>query len=211
MSEISAADSASPGRKTGGKPAKPVAKKAAKPTKPSGRFVPLVKNPKQRSTALSPDATQQEIDAMRALKRRPKPGRNGPSVDERIQSQGGVDWVLEQVVSGQSLQNIAALADVSIGSLVNWLSRDAERERLVLDARRRMAVLWDEQALALIESAKTPLELQRAQQMAWHLRWRASKMAPRVYGDKVQQEVTGAGGGPIAVQIEFVQPPPRQE
>ena len=81
----------------------------------------------------------------------------------------------------------------------------------MLEARRRMAVLWDEQAFALIESAQTPLELQRAQQMAWHLRWRASKMAPRVYGDKMQQEVTGAGGGPIAVQIEFVQPPPRQE
>lgn len=207
MSEISAADSASPGRKTGGKPSK----KSAKPTKMPGRFVPLVDSPKQRSTALPPDATQQEIDAMRALKRRPKPGRNGPSVDERLQAQGGVDWVLEQVVSGQSLQNIAALADVSIGSLVNWLSRDAERERLVLEARRRMAVLWDEQAFALIESAQTPLELQRAQQMAWHLRWRASKMAPRVYGDKMQQEVTGAGGGPIAVQIEFVQPPPRQE
>ena len=59
MSEISAADSASPGRKTGGKPSK----KSAKPTKMPGRFVPLVDNPKQRSTALPPDATQQEIDA----------------------------------------------------------------------------------------------------------------------------------------------------
>lgn len=207
MSETVAKESDKPPRKRAAAQtsAKAPAKKAA------GRFVPLVESPKQRSTALAPDATQQEIDAMRALKRRPKPGRNGPSVDERLQAQGGVDWVLEQVVSGQSLQNIAALADVSIGSLVNWLSRDAERERLVLEARRRMAVLWDEQAFALIESAQTPLELQRAQQMAWHLRWRASKMAPRVYGDKVQQEVTGAGGGPIAVQIEFVQPPPRQE
>lgn len=176
MSEIPAADSASPGRKkaatkapakkAGGKLAKPAAKAAAKPKKPVGRFVPMVESPKQRATSLSPEATQQEIDEMRALKRRPKPGRNGSSVDERLQAKGGVDWVLDQVVSGQSLQNIAALADVSIGSLVNWLSRDAERERLVLDARRRMAVLWDEQALALIESAQSPLELQRAQQMA---------------------------------------------
>lgn len=207
MSETAAKESDKPPRKRAA--AKTSAKAPAK--KAAGRFVPLAESPKQRSTALPPDATQQEIDAMRALKRRPKPGHAGPSVDERLQAMGGDAWVLEQVLSGQSLQNIAGMANVSIGSLVNWLTLDAERERAVLDARRRMAILWDEQAMAQIEAASSVLELQRAQQMAAHLRWRASKMAPRVYGDKVQQEVTGAGGGPIAVQIEFVQPPPRQE
>lgn len=31
------------------------------------------------------------------------------------------------------------------------------------------------------------------------LKWKLSKMLPRVYGDKVTQEHTGAGGGPIAL------------
>ena len=124
-----------------------------------------------------------------------------------MQAQGGLAWVLEQILSGQSLRNISGLANVSLGGLVEWLTKDPERERAVLDARRRMALLWDEQALDVIAQAQTPVELQRAQQMAAHLRWRAARMAPRVYGDKVQQEVTGADGGPIAVRVEFVNSP----
>jgi hypothetical protein len=31
------------------------------------------------------------------------------------------------------------------------------------------------------------------------LKWKLSKMLPKVYGDKVTQEVTGAGGGPLQV------------
>ena len=37
-------------------------------------------------------------------------------------------------------------------------------------------------------------------------KWLMSKLAPKTYGDKVQQEVTGANGGPIqaSVLVEFV-------
>lgn len=44
-------------------------------------------------------------------------------------------------------------------------------------------------------------------------RWLASKMAPKKYGDKVQTELSGPGGGAIAVQstVTFVQPPQRNE
>ena len=31
------------------------------------------------------------------------------------------------------------------------------------------------------------------------LKWKLSKMLPKVYGDKVTQEHTGAGGGPITL------------
>ena len=44
-------------------------------------------------------------------------------------------------------------------------------------------------------------------------RWLASKMAPKKYGDKVQAELTGAGGGAIQVAstVTFVMPPQRDE
>jgi len=32
-------------------------------------------------------------------------------------------------------------------------------------------------------------------------KWLASKMAPKKYGDKIQQEVSGADGGPLVVEI----------
>ena len=44
-------------------------------------------------------------------------------------------------------------------------------------------------------------------------RWLASKMAPKKYGDKVQAELTGAGGGAIQVAstVTFVMPPQHDE
>ena len=44
-------------------------------------------------------------------------------------------------------------------------------------------------------------------------KWLASKMAPKKYGDKVQTELTGPGGGAIAVQstVTFVHSPRREE
>ena len=38
-------------------------------------------------------------------------------------------------------------------------------------------------------------------------KWLAAKLLPKVYGDKVQQEVSGPEGGPLQadVRIEFVQ------
>lgn len=44
-------------------------------------------------------------------------------------------------------------------------------------------------------------------------KWLMGKLKPRKYGDKVQTELTGPGGGAIAVQstVTFVQPPQRDE
>lgn len=38
-------------------------------------------------------------------------------------------------------------------------------------------------------------------------KWAASKLKPRSYGDKIQQEVTGAGGGPLQVKADVTLSP----
>jgi len=63
----------------------------------------------------------------------------------------------------------------------------------------RSARFWDEKAARVIEAAPDKFELERARELAHHYRWRAKAIAPRDYGDKVTQEHTGAGGGPIAI------------
>lgn len=44
-------------------------------------------------------------------------------------------------------------------------------------------------------------------------KWLASKMAPKKYGEKVQNELTGPDGGALQVAstVTFVRPPPRRE
>lgn len=39
------------------------------------------------------------------------------------------------------------------------------------------------------------------------LKWIMSKIAPKNYGDKVQQEITGADGGPVAITVIRGNPP----
>lgn len=50
--------------------------------------------------------------------------------------------------------------------------------------------------------------IQRAKLRVDARKWVASKLFPRKYGDKVQQEVTGAQGGPVefAVTVNLVRP-----
>ena len=113
----------------------------------------------------------------------------------------GIDAICEHIGDGKSLTSIAREADVSIGSLTAWLNADAERSARAREVRADTARLWDEKAEEEIRRATDPFELGIARELAHHYRWRAAKIAPREYGDKLQSEVTGADGAPFAIQI----------
>lgn len=38
------------------------------------------------------------------------------------------------------------------------------------------------------------------------LKWTASKLAPKKYGDKVTQELTGPGGSELGITVNFIKP-----
>ena len=123
------------------------------------------------------------------------------------------DGVTERLSTGVTLTQIAKDAGVSIGFLLQWIAADENRSARAREARAQAAKLWDEKALDVIEQAADPFELQRARELAQHYRWRASKAAPKDYGDKMTQEVTGANGGALQVAstVTFVRPPVRNE
>ena len=112
----------------------------------------------------------------------------------------GIDALAQKIADGMSMTGIAAEVGVSIGTLLVWVDQDPERSARAREARIMSARIWDERAEAGIESASDPFELSRAKELAHHYRWRASKIAPREYGDKVSAEVTGADGGPVQIE-----------
>lgn len=57
-----------------------------------------------------------------------------------------------------------------------------------------MALHWDERAEAAISAASDEFELRKAKEISHHYRWRASKIAPKDYGDKQQVEHSGKVG-----------------
>lgn len=98
----------------------------------------------------------------------------------------GIDALCEAVCSAASLTGIANELGVSIGALLNWIDAEDERSARVREARASMAKVWDEKAEDEIRWAKDEFNLKKARELAQHYRWRASKIAPRDYGDRVE-------------------------
>jgi transposase len=112
----------------------------------------------------------------------------------------GIDTICERIHEGDFLRDIAIRIGVSIGSLSAWLAADPERSARAREARRATAQLWEEKAAQVIEDAEDAFELAKARELAHQYRWKASKMNPREYGDKL--ELAGDKESPLTVVIQ---------
>jgi len=99
-----------------------------------------------------------------------------------------IDEVCQMLESAHTQREIAAEFNLHPSSLTRWLA-DPQRSARAKESRAAAAVLWDERAQEAIEDAGDPFELAKAKELAHHYRWRASKIAPKEYGDKQQVDV----------------------
>jgi hypothetical protein len=111
----------------------------------------------------------------------------------------GLDAICERIIGGETLTSIAKSVGCTAGQIVTWVAKDEERLARTREARAHAAKLWDEKAERAIEDASDPFELSRAKELAHHYRWRASKAAPKDYGDK--QQIVGDASAPLQVVI----------
>jgi hypothetical protein len=105
---------------------------------------------------------------------------------------------------GLTLTHVADSVGVSIGTLISRVDADSDRSARARQARARTARMWDEKATTTIELAADQFELAKAKEMAHHYRRRASKVAPREYGERVVQEVVGVNDGPVKSEVALV-------
>lgn len=96
------------------------------------------------------------------------------------------DEIISAIEGGKSIARIAAELGVNRSTLSRWLRADEQRSARAREARELSADAYDEAAEDAITTAADPFELAKAKEMAHHLRWRASKIAPRRYGEKLQ-------------------------
>ena len=147
--------------------------------------------------------------------------------------------ICNHIANCVSLRAIAAMEGMpTVTTIMNWLADETKPEFLEQYARAREAQA-DKMAEDILAIADEECTMVRADKHGTKdddgegntevvfdatavarnklrvdaRKWLASKMAPKKYGDKVQAELTGAGGGAIAVQstVTFVQPPKRDE
>jgi hypothetical protein len=115
------------------------------------------------------------------------------------------DEIIARIEAGEMLTAIAQSLGVDRANFNKWLKSDELRSARAHEARISASAAWDEKAEHGIEAAADPFELSKAKEMAHHYRWRASKIAPKVYGDKI--ETTHEVGDSIrAVVREIVKP-----
>ena len=121
-----------------------------------------------------------------------KPGRK-PVAQEALDAYG-LDAVCEAIAGGGTLTAVAKDAGVSLTRLLAWIDADSERSVRVREARASSAKLWDESAEREIRGATDEFELRKARELAQHFRWRATKIAPKEYGERQAVEHSGKVG-----------------
>ncbi len=110
-----------------------------------------------------------------------------PTVPGMIERWGGVSVLCERLTSGAMMTHLAGEIGISIGALIAWIAAADERSVRVREARSAAAQVWDEKAETVLLGAPADKdEIARAKELAQHYRWRASKMRPREYGDRIE-------------------------
>lgn len=116
-----------------------------------------------------------------------------------------VDRICEQIAEGKSLAAICKADDMpAIRTVYKWKREHEEFMQQYTHAKEDQADYLAEQVLDIADDDTLEPADKRVRYDA--RRWLASKFKPKMYGDKVQQEVTGANGGPVESKwtVEFV-------
>lgn len=116
----------------------------------------------------------------------------------------------QRIIGGMSVDKACALPDGPSKTLVyQRMARDEAFRTIIARARvaQQDAIIDDTVDMA---DAATPENWQVVRMQIWARQWRAGKLAPKVYGEKITQELTG-GDSPVRVQIEIVGTPPPQQ
>jgi hypothetical protein len=104
------------------------------------------------------------------------------------------DKIVEEIQTGRSLRQVCADAGMpNIRTVTRWLTANAEFAHRYARARMAQAdVLFDR--MEAVEEAVTAgtMDSHAARVVLDSMRWRASKLAPKVYGDRLDVSVSDA-------------------
>lgn len=99
--------------------------------------------------------------------------------------------ICDRIAAGESLVQICAGKGMpGMTTVLEWAQKNEEFRRKYVRAREAQAEVMDNKIMVAASEAYDNPQAARVQIEAY--KWRAAKLAPKVYGDKVQQEVSGS-------------------
>jgi hypothetical protein len=105
------------------------------------------------------------------------------------------------IAGGQSLRAVCKLPDMPHRvTVLRWLAVNEAFAKEYATAHMAQADAIEEDMVE-IESKlmKGRMDPQRAKVALSSMQWRAERKAPKKYGTKIQQEITGRDGGPVVI------------
>lgn len=103
-----------------------------------------------------------------------------------------IDKIVDLILEGKTYRAIALELKMPLSSLYSGIQSNAEHSARVREALQFSANTFADKAEdVLSEADSTKEEIMRAKELAQHYRWKASKRAPKVYGDKLDVTTDG--------------------
>lgn len=115
--------------------------------------------------------------------------------------------ICQRIAEGESLRKICEPEEMPAPSTVcRWVVVDRVFAEQYARARDAQAEHYADEIVRIADEAEDPAK-GRLQVDA--RKWVASKLLPKKYGDKLTNEHTGEGGGPVqhAISVRFVRSP----
>ena len=116
------------------------------------------------------------------------------------------DLICLRLSKGESLIKMCLESEMPGQSTVyQWLQAHPEFAEKYARARERQADYLAEETIKIADETQDPA---KARLQVDARKWFASKVAPKKYGEKVTQELSGPDGGPIptSLEVSFVRP-----
>lgn len=104
-----------------------------------------------------------------------------------------IEDICEKIANGRSLRSICAEDGMPTTSTVcKWLIENKEFSEQYTRAREKQADYFAEEIIEIADSAEAEsAAVSKAKLQIDARKWAASKIAPKKYGDKVEQQITG--------------------
>lgn len=132
-------------------------------------------------------------------------------------SQEVADRICERIGDGESLRSICADDDMpNKATVFRWLAANEKFSDQYARARETQADTLFDEMLDIADDARNDwMERSGDEDAGWQVngeniqrsklrlearKWMAGKLRPKKYGEKITQEHTGDGGGPVVIQ-----------
>lgn len=126
-----------------------------------------------------------------------------------------IEAVCERIMNGESLKRICE-SDKSLPNkttIIRWINDDKDTlAPMIARAREFQAECLDDEIQDITNRMLDgEVDPQAARVAIWAAQWRAARLKPKKYGDKISTEVSGPDGGPVNTEtkwtVEFVNAP----